>query len=253
MPRIIEPIEVLLPRGGSGEGITGWTKWGTGCLIAQDLSRSVRLPLGKATTIGSMVHAYLEMWRSGKLDPDAQAVSFCDDDGIPVEAEWQAEALRLFDAYREMRAIDHHGPVLATELHLSGPEVETALGVSPYTAQIDLLAGTKDDCVLVDYKTAAASGGGRYTGGAGKLQMHAYYLATRAAGYRVTKIMIEQITKTKTVKVNDYEIELPTPGQIRKLRKYLQFAKHRRATGSRDPLLPFCDSCDYRYHGHCAQ
>lgn len=240
---------ITLKRGGSGEGITGWLSWGTGCLLACDLQSQVRLPLTKNLTIGSMVHGYLEAWRSGQLLPD-QPVDYIDDDGTPIDSEWQAEAKRLCGYYTDNRTINHYGAVLATELHITDPAAGLAVGVSPYTAQIDLLAGTKDDTTLIDYKTASSSGN-RYATGRYRLQMHAYWLAATAIGYRVRRIVVEQITKTKVPKINEYEIDLPTPGQIAKLRQFLAAAKHRRACGDRIALLPLCDTCEYRTHGHC--
>lgn len=243
---------VPIPHGGSGDGITSWVQWGTGCLIASDFSATQsRLCSNPNLTLGTMFHEYMRLWRQGDIEA-AEEVRFVDLlCGYPPEVEIQEEAYRLFKHYCENEEFEKFGTILACEQHISGPDVESAVGVSPYAATIDLLAGTFTDCTLVDYKTAAKSGEKSYTKGKGKLQLHAYYLAAKSQGYNVTRIVIEQITKTKTPKVNTYDIDLPTPADISALRNFLQYAKHRRENGTRGVMLTACDSCDWYYSGHC--
>lgn len=241
-----------IPHGGSGNGITSWVQWGTGCLIAGDLSQEHKRPCTNQNfLIGTLVHEYLRLWRSGEIDCGEQ-VEFVDSTcGIPPDEDTQDEALRLFRAYCEEETVEKFGPVIATELRLESPEICEAVGVTPYAATIDLLAGSKESATLVDYKTARASGDRYYTSGSGRIQMVAYYLATQAAGYSVDKIVIEQITKTKTPKVNTYEQELPTRSEINALRNFLRHANHRRTYGHRGIWLPSCDGCHWRATGHC--
>lgn len=245
-------LTVDIPHGGSGEGITGWIKWATGCLIAADLSATNPRPCdNEALLVGTMTHEYLRLWRSDFIAA-AERVQFVDTQcGTDIPEEWQDEALRLFAQYSENEDKEKFGPIRAVELRLSGAQVEAALGVSPYTAQIDLLAGRDGNLHLVDYKTSRASGDKRYTSGPGLIQLHAYYFAALAAGYDINKIKIEQLVKTKTPKVNTYDIPLPTIADQRALQKFLGAAQLRRQNGPRSVMLTQCGYCRHKQHGRC--
>ena len=241
-----------LPHGGSGAGISTWMARGTGCLIAADLADQHPRKCGnQSLVIGTMTHEYLRLWRSGQIAAGAR-VAFVDSHcGEDPEDEWQDEAYRLFQNYSENESPNKFGPILWTEKHLEGPAVCAALGVTPFTAQIDLLAGTLDNCTLVDYKTARASGDSRYTTGTGRAQLVAYWMAAKAAGYNVTRIVIEQLTKTKTPKVNTYEMQLPRFDEQRRLKRFLQGAILRYQSGQRTVWLSQCDTCRFYADGQC--
>lgn len=247
-------LDFYIPHGGSGPGgMSAWVKWGTKCLIAGDLAQSVgpRPCADPKLLIGTCFHGYMQLWRQN-LIADDERVNFLDNVcGYPPSGEVQDEAYRLFLAYTESQEKEKWGPVLETEAFLSGPHVEKALGVSPFAATIDLLAGTHNNCTLVDYKTARASGASRYTQGDGRLQWTAYYMAAIAAGYNVTRVVIEQVTKTKTPKVNTYEMVLPSVAEQKALQAFLRGAKLRREHGLRTVWLTSCDACSFRSGGLC--
>ena len=248
--------KLYVSHGGSGEGITSWAAWGVDCLIAQDLqARGIHADCKPGPRLlGTMVHIYLDAWRRGEIDAGEEVLWLDDQCLDDPNEEMCAEALRLFTAY----SVDHcernparHGSVVATELQLEGRDVEDVIGVSPFTARLDLIVGDADGMTLIDYKTASASGDGRYRFGRGRMQLHAYWLAARAKGYPVDTIQVHQITKAKTPKVNIYSIDPPTPGDVIALRRFVAYAKHRRETAVRGPHLTDCDHCQWLWAGNC--
>jgi len=246
-------VTVEIPHGGSGTGIHYWILKGVGCPIAASLADTHSLSCSPgARMVGTMVHAYLEQWRNERISAGDRMTFIDPKEGCPPPSEEdEDEAHRLFVAYCQERTRGYFGPVAGTEVKLSGNAVETAVGVAPFTALVDLITVNPDGTLTItDYKTSRASGN-VYCRGTALLQLHAYYIAARASGYDVSRIQVEQITKTKTPKINIYEIDPPSPGQIIALRRFLQYAKTRSESGLTGPHLPSCDTCEWMRAGVC--
>lgn len=139
--------------------------------------------------VGTMLHAYLERYFSGK--PETQ-LSF---EPAPT-AQMEHDVARVFQAFKARRSRHCFGKVIATELTLTGPAIEEALGAKPFKCTIDLVCKlAAKDCAglaltdnldlepgiyIIDHKSSASGGGQFLERQMMNLQYHAYQLAWNA-------------------------------------------------------------------------
>lgn len=243
--------------GGSGTGVSYYNSL-LGCprkaqLRAKEMENNPyngmtgSLPLD----IGTIFHEFLELYYT---DPKARmqnpsAIQFVQDSGDPAALDEQArlEAERLFRAYRTKFPSDELGSVVALEEQLEGEVVESAVGVSPFTARLDMVVkiGVKDcrrlqntrnievtpGYYIVDHKTATARYGNIRDIYTNSLQFTAYYLAWNAVHpkQKVQGTLVNIVFKNKEVRFETIVVPPPTGIQIKALHNMFRIAK------SRDP------------------
>jgi len=202
-----------------------------------------------AMLVGTIVHAYAEAeakdeWKEG--DGPAEITDSQCDWTIPQNT--QDEAWRVFDSWHGIRTNYAMGAdVLGVELHLSAGVKETLKGPEyPIDALIDRLVRDPDGAITIeDLKTSGRSGDNHSTGRT-RLQLHLYCIAAWLHGYDVQRLRVRQIVKTKEVKEELFEIDLPTPTREAWIARYLKGALAREAIG---PLGPWGSGCDYCHFG----
>lgn len=229
-------MEYVIQEGGSGSGVGYWRRWSLcprkAWLSEQaDENTSVEekpVPNDRAL-VGTLVHAYLELWREGVIN-DPEEVEFTA--RFDIKEEVLAEAMRLAKWYFANCTRDGLGRVVATEFRFENPET---IKITPFTGLIDLLVEVQDvvefnkvnDCTLiqpgyyiVDYKTTSAFGQNDTMRWSLDPQPTAYMMALKAK-YQLEGMLIEQIGTTKTPKRRVLQLPMPNEAEERGLNNYL--------------------------------
>lgn len=252
--------------GGSGPyGASAYRSRATGCTERVKLDLAQQLPcdeiykptptgLPNNLMLGTMVHALAEHELIGiKIPTKNELINFIDPQcGWDIPDEWQAEALRIYRGWVKVRK--PFGLIFGAELLLRQtckPEPPNPLGF-PLDSKIDLLHQYpgEDFLTLTDFKTSGKSGDS-YSKGDARVQQQLYTINAWSHGYDVGRIEIRQIVKTKEIKENVYQIDLPTPARERWLRRYCEGALKRELALMPGPRGGECDFCPHSKTGAC--
>lgn len=288
-----KPLLHSLQGTGTPYGISNYRQLAFGCGKKVSLRTAWENQTGAAAGnlgIGSITHAFLEMYYTPENDPNfqASAVRFESVRGDPEE-EARLEAERIFRAYRARfpagelgnnRYVEHYLPqgkdgteiVDHDELvNLWAPVVEF-VGL-PYTARLDMVIRvTPTDCkrikktrglnlkpghYLIDYKTAAWHSAHMENVYRRDVQFIAYH---RAWNYlyptkRLNGTIVIMLTKTKRPDQISLLIPAPNAADYKILRHTMTLARERLEEGkfsaNPDRCHDYFRTCDFLLDGQC--
>jgi hypothetical protein len=164
----MKTIPYTVIPGGSPTGLSYYTGWSV-CPRKATLNEEAREAAeitssnNSATTIGWLMHAYLETYYDTNIHPDWEKLELFDAKGepSPVDEDIHGDVLRYFNAYKARFAPDELGEVLGLEIEYPDKRLppnlynsqenriaETML-VNPFSTRID---------IAVDIDTTTAQG-----------------------------------------------------------------------------------------------
>lgn len=234
-----------LTAGGSGYGITYYLKY-LRCPKSVTLYDAARAlgPPGKSdsdwnTCVGTLVHAFLQLYYTRAEPFSVRDVIFVNQDGELDMWPWRqrihwkmrVEAEDYFNAYR-MQFPDRKefGKTHVCEFALPRDDddkakLDKAIGLDPFTCRLDRVAlFTHKACAKVatsrgisiepglwlqDHKTAGRITELTYDMHRESIQFAAYMLALNAIGIRVNGTLVNVIEKSKPVKFHTYVVPYP--------------------------------------------
>lgn len=240
--------------GGSPAGLSFYNKWAE-CPKRANLDAQAKACGEKtssdtdATSVGSILHHYLEYYYSGSIGHEDVVIEYADASGFTDVEIANQEAQRLFVAYRQKFPREEAGFVLGVEKELPDPKsefieqcqqaVKDLLGVE-FTCRLDLITDIDETTAaqmqltrgidiepgvwLWDHKSADAERGNASTLWEADHQMTGiYYLwnLLMPPTCRAKGVLVNTIYKTKVPKFRTYVVR-PTGVQLDALRNYLK-------------------------------
>jgi hypothetical protein len=230
----------------------------------------------RGTREGTIGHAFCELYYGGqKFEPNEVIFTPKQD---PAEVE---EMERVWLQYRDKFPRDEWGEILSIEEHLSGPEVENAVGIAPYTGKVDFVCKLGDEesiLRLVDSRPGLRNAPlkpGMVLGGDHKFlsrrnsnQEDKYIQSLQFTGYQLAYNavhpeqpcegwIVNTVIKTKTVQFYTMFVPPPTEKQIKALRDALHYWKFLKEEfpEQTNPLEDYCfgyvDPCWWLRQGMC--
>jgi hypothetical protein len=245
-----------LTAGGSGTGITWWLQ-ALDCTHRMRLDNECRANKERtssdtwATLVGSLVHAYREIWYNDlERQFNTNDVTFVADGcpenhfpwGQPIPYKMLAEAQDIFNAYRLLQPRPL-GDILAVEKYFPRDEddalkMQAAIGLTPITCKIDaFLTVTPQHARAIyerynevvtlglwinDLKTAARHYPTHWEQFQASIQQRTYILIAHALGLHVQGSLIEVISKTRPISHKLVVVPYPTPHEVAVLKRTVQ-------------------------------
>jgi hypothetical protein len=277
-PQHFKPILQTLHTGGSGFGMSYWLKW-LDCqekafLDEQRSEETSGLPKDEGSQIGILGHSFLELYYKG-VDFQTPAVQFVQENkgAIDVDEKCRIEAERVFRAYRARFSATELGQVVGVEKQLEGPKIENAVGISPFTARIDLAVKVNEKVAgeqkkrfgmdlspgyyLVDHKFLKSQGQNTVDEYLLAHQGTAYQLAWNAEfpKYECKGMIMNLLLKTKACEVVRFLVPPPSRAAIESLKYTLKLAYIYKTEHERTKNTKHCVSwrgvCRYYLTGEC--
>lgn len=261
----------------SGTGFHHYLSYGQcpkrATLYAQRDEQEARtLPSSDGLLIGTLGHAYAELYYSGAVF-EAEDVIFTP----TVRPDALKEAQRVWSAYAERHSADEFDEILSIEEKLEGAAIDKVVGV-PYTMKADLiirlnsqqaadrlvkfrpsLAGIKPGVYGVDHKFLARRNSNMDVKYANSLQFVGYQLAWNALRpeQAVDGWIVNTVIKTKEVQFHSILVPPSSDQQVAALRSSLVYWKWMKDNNPQqtnpqdDYCFGFTEGCQHFLSGAC--